>query len=117
LRQDVSLTTIFCHPRVIKDSPTLVAYYRSLALLSQKGVSQVLGSVQTIEEGKRKLIDNELAIELATLFNTSICSWFSEEVELRKGEILLLVGLSFGTQFQGSWQNEVGTVAIHRVKE
>lgn len=47
-------TSVFCHPQLIMDNPILVGYYRSLALLPQKGLGRLAFSTKNLEEGQRR---------------------------------------------------------------
>lgn len=39
----LQLIQVFCHPRLIREYSQLIAYYRNIAALSQKGVSNLVG--------------------------------------------------------------------------
>jgi hypothetical protein len=39
----ISPLLIFCHPRVLAEQPHLLLYYRTVALVSQKGLASLVG--------------------------------------------------------------------------
>lgn len=40
-RAGVALHLVFCHPSILENKPETLAYYRNLAALSKKGLSQI----------------------------------------------------------------------------
>lgn len=56
---------VFCHPEVIRNIPRLVTYYRSLALLPQKGAQRLGVSTQGFEDGSRTKMPEKTAVKLA----------------------------------------------------
>jgi len=47
---------VFAHPEVLCRRPHLIAYYRNIATISNKGMSQVLFSTSRYESGSAKTI-------------------------------------------------------------
>lgn len=63
---------VFSHPEVLMKEPQLIAYYRSLAILPQKGVQRLAFGVTGYEEGRVTRLSYERALRLSTLFNRHI---------------------------------------------
>lgn len=108
---------LFCHPRVIAEQPRLLLYYRTIALLSQKGFqSLVRGDVARIEAGKVDALDSAKAIQLATAINCILSAVVTAGAEI---EPFQLAGLQFaaaGATIQGSWNNAVGAEGERAVR-
>lgn len=109
---------VFCHPRAIMHDPSLIIYYRSMAVLSQKGVHQRLSfGVQAFEEGRSKRLSEERALELSRLFNRQISSLVESDPHFEMEDLWLVAAMNFGTQINGSWRNEIGAEGTRRVKD
>jgi hypothetical protein len=108
---------VFCHPEVIKSTPPLIAYYRCLALLPQKGAQRLSCSTKQFEDGSRTNLGDKQAIKLAQVFNGLISLLIESDPKwtLEKNHFAALLNL--GTQINGSWRNEIGTEGSRRVKE
>jgi hypothetical protein len=67
--QGIDPVNVFCHPEVIKATPPLIAYYRCLALLPQKGAQRLAYATKQFEEGKRTNVTEKQAAKLSQVFN------------------------------------------------
>ena len=111
-----SPVNVFCNPAVIRAEPKLIAYYRCLALLPQKGMETLAFGTSELERGR-----GQLNIERATLIsvtvNNLICALVDSdpEWELAKGRTAALLNL--GSQINGSWRNAIGSEGGRRVKQ
>ncbi len=66
---------VFAHPELLREHPTVSQYYRGLALLPRKRVSDIAGSVDSWENGTRKSpIPERRSISVARLYNAVISS-------------------------------------------
>ena len=114
-RSDLRLIQIFCHPKLLREHPTLLAYYRNIAALSQKAVRYLTNiDVKKHEEEKanRRLLTEAQALTLARLFNTHISLIIDSSIEsLSKAELQGLLLTSTGAQIDGSWRNKIGEEA------
>lgn len=108
---------VFCHPEVIKATPPLIAYYRCLALLPQKGAQRLACSTLQFENGTRINVTQRQASKLAQVLNglTSLLIESDPKWSLEKARIAALLNL--GSQVNGSWRNEIGAEGSRRVKE
>ncbi|WP_158224933.1 XcyI family restriction endonuclease [Brunnivagina elsteri] len=106
---------VFCHPRLIREQPQLIAYYRNVAVLSQKAVISLIGiqvkRFESDEENKFQLAEDN-ALELAKLFNEHISLIIDSSVNsITEEELYGLILASTGTQIDGSWRNAIGEEA------
>jgi XcyI restriction endonuclease len=111
----LQLIQVFCHPRLIREYSQLIAYYRNIAALSQKGVSNLVGinvkKIETDEENLYSLTENA-ALSLSQLFNEHISLIIDSSIESFSQEELYAIMLaSTGAQIDGSWRNAIGEEA------
>ncbi len=111
----------FCHPKLLREHPHLLAYYRNVAALPQKAVGLLIGkSVATLEatpERARPLTETE-ARRLATLFNEHVTLIIDSSVRtLTLSELNGLLLVSTGSQIDGSWRNAIGEEAERVVRQ
>ncbi|MBI4288503.1 MAG: XcyI family restriction endonuclease [Chloroflexi bacterium] len=108
---------VFSHPQLIQDDPSLIAYYRHLALLPQKGIQRFGVSTQALEEGKGRPLDTQRATAIARIVNSFICLLIDSDHNWTMEGARTAAILNLGTQMNGSWRNEVGAEGGRRVKE
>lgn len=111
----LQLIEVFCHPRLIREHYTLLAYYRNIAALSQKAVKYLTGidvkKFETDEENSYSLTE-EQARKLAHLFNEHISLIIDSSIEsFTKEELHGILLTSTGAQIDGSWRNAIGEEA------
>jgi hypothetical protein len=106
---------VFCHPRLLREYPTLLAYYRHIAVLPQKSINYLVGLDVKKYEAKR---DNTLVLPtqdiftLARLFNQHISSIIDSSIaSFKSEELYALLLASTGSQIDGSWRNAIGEEA------
>jgi len=107
---------VFCHPDVIRECPRLIAYYRCMALLPQKGMGRIGPPVASLEKRTRRSISADAAQRVARIVNQFICSLIDEDPHFSLRDAHMAGALSFGTQLNGSWRNEIGVEGSRRVK-
>jgi hypothetical protein len=112
---NLQLIQVFCHPRLIREQPQLIAYYRNISALSQKAVISLIGiqvkRFEKDEENKVQLAEDN-ALELTKLFNEHISLIIDSSVEsLTEEELYGLLLASTGAQIDGSWRNAIGEEA------
>jgi hypothetical protein len=117
LKKKIRPTEVFCHPEVIITKPQLVTYYRSIAILSQKGVQRLAFGINTIEEGRGRGLSIQRATTLSALFNKYVSLLVESDSSFSTKDIQLAGAMNFGTQINGSWRNEIGNEGTRRVKE
>lgn len=113
----IPLCKVFCHPDIIVTHPQLIAYYRSIAVLPQKGVQRLAFGVKFLEEGKGKELAEERAARLAKILNSYISSLVDGDPDFKVEDARAVGMMNYGTQLNGSWRNEIGNEGSRRVKE
>lgn len=99
---------VFAHPQVLTSSPRSLAYYRTLAMVSQKSMSRVgFGSIGKFEQGA-VLPNDDTALAAARILNDIISRLVEVDDYVDAREFDLWRGMAAGTQAQGSWQNAKG---------
>jgi len=102
--------SVFCHPRIVSHSPQLIRYYRSVALLPQKGMQSIssVSSIKDIEDGKKNVPPEKILNVVKTL-NELVSSIVILNPELDSNKILGMMYSTAGTTIDGSWRNQIGT--------
>ena len=112
---NLTLLQVFCHPRALRERPRLIAYYRNVAALSQKGVRYLSGiDVKRLEQGveRDESLGEDVALKLARLFNEHVSLIVdSSLLSLTSDELYGLLLTSTGAQIDGAWRNAIGEEA------
>ena len=107
---------VFPHPAVIASRPHLVAYYRNLAAISRKGISQILFSTNRYENRKAGSMPKGEAERLCRVLNSILSgvidSMPAYDISVSREAILAEIG----AQLQGTWANMVGQGAAKAVE-
>ncbi|MBM4044766.1 MAG: XcyI family restriction endonuclease [Planctomycetes bacterium] len=108
IHRGIKPVVVFAHPSVLRSISGSVAYYRMLAMVSQKSMNRVRLSVTAYEAGEDSP-DDETALSMARHLNLIISRLveFDEQIDAR--EFDLWRGMAAGSQAQGSWQNTKGS--------
>ena len=108
---------VFLHPSVLQERPHLIAYYRNIATISQKGISQILFPTHSYETRQSTQLPRKDALALSRALNSVICHVIDTvpdyDVSVSRKAILAEIG----TQLQGTWVNVVGQGASRAVEE
>ena len=108
IHRGIKLILVFAHPEVLTSSPRALAYYRTLAMVSQKSMSRVgFGSIGKFERGD-VLPNDDTALAVARILNDIISRLVEVDEYVDAREFDLWRGMAAGTQAQGSWQNAKG---------
>ncbi len=103
---------VFAHPHVLLERPRLIAYYRSIAAISQKGVGALLFPVAAYEQGSnRRPLAEDNARTLASLLNQHISLIIDSATSFSAEDLAALLYASAGAQIQGGWNNAIGAEA------
>lgn len=110
LNKGINPLSIFCHPRIVSHHPKLIRYYRSVALLPQKGMQKIssVSGIKEIEEGKRNVPQNKVSNIVFTL-NELVCSIIKLTPDIDSNKIMGMMYSTAGTSIDGSWRNQIGT--------
>lgn len=106
---DISPALIFLHPKVLTTCPEFLKYYRSVALLPQKGLKTISGvsNVEKIESGKGRP-NKEQTGKLVNSINNVASLIVNLSTSLDKKEIEGMMYATAGTKIDGSWRNQIG---------
>jgi hypothetical protein len=97
----------FCDPAELVKSPSLVAYYRNMAMVSTQ-VMQDIGLDTADHEAGQPLSSNK-AEQLAQYFNSTVSASIIENPSLITSRLhIAMVFSNLGESIGNSWQNEVG---------
>ncbi len=113
--KELNFMQVFCHPRLLKEYPQLLAYYRNIAALSQKAVSYLIGvgvaRYETDQDNKTFLNDQQILL-LARLFNEHMSLIIDSSIQsFTEQELQGLLLTSTGAQIDGAWRNAIGEEA------
>ena len=96
---------VFAHPDAIRQAPELFDYYRMLACLPAKGLSQIFSGAA----------DRSMEAKCARL-NTMIGELLETAYELPPDRILHTLYAEAGSEWQGTWVNRIGQAAALAVE-
>jgi hypothetical protein len=105
---------LFPHPAVLMEHPHLIAYYRNIATISQKGIAQILFSTDTYEEKSRKFTQADAA-RLCKTLNRVISAVIDANPSYSISLSRKAIYAEIGAELQGSWANFVGQNASKEV--
>lgn len=103
---------VFAHPKILKMYPAFLKYYRSVAMLPQKGLKAIshVSNLDSIEEGKIEasaLRDDKIK-SLVKSINEVLSLVVELSSGLSKNEIQGMMYATAGTNIDGSWRNQIG---------
>lgn len=98
---------VFSHPDVLRSIPRSVAYYRMLAMVSQKSMGRV-GLATANQEMSESALAEAYAAALARHLNRIISNLVEADETIDPREFDLWRGMAAGSQAQGSWNNTKG---------
>lgn len=108
----ISPALVFIHPKVLKLNPSFLKFYRSIAMLPQKGLGAIskVSNIDPIE--KDKIDAGRIKAENITKLTKAINEVLSVVVTIASGlNEKRLEGMMFataGTNIDGSWRNQIG---------
>lgn len=112
LEKKIAPVLLFLHPKVLLQNPTFLKYYRSIAMLPQKGLKAMSGisNLNNIEDGKieaGKLSQKQIAA-LACSINGTVSALVSLAADFSEKNIEGMMYASAGAKIDGSWRNSIG---------
>ena len=116
LQTGAAPVSVFCHPEVIAAQPRLIAYYRCLALLPQKGMQLLAVNTANLEEGRGRL-NAARAGRIAVTVNGLLCALIDADPHWQLAKAHTAALLNLGSQINGSWRNAVGSEGGRQVKQ
>ena len=109
---------VFAHPALLRENPALSAYYRGIALLSQKRVSDLATAVANWEDpDKHSRVNEERSIAVSCLYNAVISSIIEGTTDwsVENGYRNIIATMGFG--LDGTMRNVVGRDAERNIKD
>ncbi len=108
---------IFCHPRVVSEQPRLLVYYRTVALLSQKGLDSLVGgSIANVEAGRTETLATDWLNKIVIAINSIVSVMVITAADIEADHLQGLQFASAGSTIQGSWNNAIGSAGEAAVK-
>lgn len=108
---------VFAHPAIVTGRPHLIAYYRNLAAISQKGIAQVLSTTAKYERAKPARLTEEQAMPICRTLNGILSGVIDAMPDYRVSISRQVILAEMGAQIQGTWANMVGQGAAKAVEE
>jgi hypothetical protein len=107
---------VFAHPMLLCQHPRASEYYRGIALLSRKRVSEIAVSVDSWESGARATVSDAQSVRVASLYNAVISSIIEGATEwtLENGYRNIIANMGIG--LDGTVRNRIGRDAEQLVK-
>ncbi len=111
-QSEISPALVFVHPKVLKLNLSFLKFYRSVAMLPQKGLSAIskVANIDSIEKGK--IDTSRIKAESITKLTRAINEVLSVVVTVASGlNEKRLEGMMYataGTNIDGSWRNQIG---------
>lgn len=103
---------VFVHPKVLKLNPTFLKYYRSVAMIPQKGLKALshVSNVDAIEDGNVDAVklSNEIVNKLAKSINEVVSLVVQLASGINEREIEGMMFATAGTNIDGAWRNQIG---------
>ena len=116
IHKGIKPVKVFSHPEVLKENPKRLAYYRMLAMVSQKSMAKIGLSVASYERGGKEF-DDDAALRMSRHLNRIISILVENDENIDEREFDLWRGMAAGAQAQGSWQNMKGNKVELSVRE
>jgi hypothetical protein len=108
---------VFAHPEVIRQRPHLIAYYRNIATISQKGITQILFSTARYEAKRSKGMTPADAEKVCRSLNPIISGVIDGSPGYTVETSRKAIYAELGTQIQGTWANLIGKGAARAVEK
>ena len=117
IHRGIKPVRVFAHPYVLQAVARSVGYYRGLAMVSLKSMSNIKLAIERFETGKSKrLLGEKKAQAVARCLNELVSRLIEVDEQVDPREFDLWRGMTAGSTAQGSWQNRKGDVAEDLVK-
>lgn len=111
-KNEMSPVLVFVHPKVLQLNPSFLKFYRSVALIPQKGLKNISGvsRVDKIEEGKveaGRLPQSQIE-KLTKSINETMSLVVALASDINEDKIEGMMYATAGTKIDGSWRNQIG---------
>ena len=107
---------VFAHPSLLREHPRASEYYRGIALLPRKRVTELAVAVESWEKGSRTTVREPQAIRVAQLYNAVISSIIEGSIgwTLENGYRNVIANIGIG--LDGTVRNLIGQDAEQLIK-
>lgn len=103
---------VFVHPKILQLTPDSLKYYRSIAMISQKGLKALSGvsNVEKIEAGKVAAgsLSSKTVKNLVLVINEILSLVVTLATDINQNELQGMMFATAGTNIDGSWRNSIG---------
>lgn len=107
---------LFCHPKVITDDTSLVAYYRGIAGIPIKAIKKIAFDTTKLESGKA-ILKYDKALELSKVINEFISKILEEDNDYSLKNASVMYFATVGAFLEGAWRNDKGKEIASLVKK
>lgn len=109
-RKKIPPVLVFAHPDTLGSHPEFLKYYRSVAMLPQKGLTTITGitNVSSIEKSKAKKLTDKVISNLVFSINEVTSLVVSLNKDINATKIAGMMYATAGTNIDGSWRNQIG---------
>lgn len=111
-KSGIAPALVFVHPKVLKLNPSFLKFYRSVAMLPQKGLTTIskVTNLDTIEKGNvdSSRIKAENITKLTKAINEVLSAVVCFASELNEKKLEGMMYATAGTNIDGSWRNQIG---------
>ncbi len=108
---------VFAHPGILEKHPRLIAYYRNLVAISQKGMAQLGLRTSRFERVKPAKMPTEIAMILCEVLNRIISNVVQTLPAFGLSAGRDVAFAEIGTEIQGTWANTIGKGASKAVED
>ena len=109
---EIAPMLVFLHPKVLQLNPSFLKYYRSVALIPQKGLTSLTGvsNVDNIESGKVEAgkLKQEQVDKLVKTINETLSLVVTLASDLNAKKIEGMMYATAGVKLDGSWRTKIG---------
>lgn len=103
---------VFVHPKILQMNPTYLKYYRSVAMLPQKGLKTIshVSNIDKIENGNIEAgtLSSTTIDRLVKTINEVLSLVVSLATDINEKKIEGMMYATAGTNIDGSWRNSIG---------
>ena len=111
-KSNIDPMLVFIHPKVMQLNPSFLKYYRSVAMISQKGLKALTGvsNIEKIEAGKIEAgkLSQKAISSIVCIINEILSLVVSLATDIDRNEIQGMMYATAGTNIDGSWRNSIG---------
>lgn len=110
---EIAPMLVFAHPKILQLNPSFLRYYRSVAMIPQKGFKAITGinNIERIETGKVEAgkLNSAIINKLVSAINEVISLVITLSADISENEIKGMMYATAGSSIEGSWRNAIGS--------